>query len=133
MRKAGYFSMSSAITLAVVAWSTAAQAQDSDVDAAATEALVGAAAGAVADASADAPADADAPGQDDTTSADTAPVDDTAIVVTATVATSAGNRPAASSGAVPTDATNRVPLAGSIIVIVSMHTGVVAGSSRSLG
>ena len=54
----------------------------------------------------------------------------TAIVVTATVATSAGNRPAASSGAVPTDATNRVPLAGSIIVIVSMHTGVVAGSSR---
>jgi hypothetical protein len=53
-----------------------------------------------------------------------------AIVVTATVATNVGNRRGASSGAVPTDVTNRAPLAGSIIAIVSMHTGVVAGSSR---
>jgi hypothetical protein len=48
----------------------------------------------------------------------------TVIVVIATAALDAVNKPAANSGDAPTDGTNRVSKGASIIVIVSGNTGV---------
>ena len=51
----------------------------------------------------------------------------TAIADTATAATNAASKPAASSGGAPTAATNRAPKDGSIIAIVSAITVAAAG------
>jgi len=52
----------------------------------------------------------------------------TAIVVIATVATNAVNKPGASNGAAPISGTNGASRGGSIIAIVNRHTGVAAGN-----
>ena len=49
----------------------------------------------------------------------------TATADTATAAINAANKPAGSSGGTPTDATNRAPKGGSIIVIASTRTDAV--------